>query len=82
MGRAGNIFAPVPKDESKPFIYVPTELPLDGPLCPGLDKVEEEGYLLHVRKLEASERAGGFLAGYSCVRALQEAFCGLYFKSS
>lgn len=81
LGRAGNIFAPVPKDESIPYFYKPLELPVHGPRCPTLEEVEPEGYLFHVRSLDASEKAGGFSAAYPCVRALQEAFCGLYFKS-
>lgn len=37
-------------------------------------------YLAHVREVETPHIGSGYVAGYGCCRALQEAFSGLYFS--
>lgn len=37
-------------------------------------------YLAHVRGVEGPHTGSGYVAGYGCCRALQEAFSGLYFS--
>ncbi|RWS11750.1 ATP-dependent RNA helicase DDX55-like protein [Dinothrombium tinctorium] len=80
VGQGGNIFAPIPTTESQPYHYVEPKFNLLGPNCPKQEELESDGYLLHIRTIDVSEKAGGFIQHYPCTRALQEAFCGLYFK--
>jgi CDK-activating kinase assembly factor MAT1 len=80
-GRASEIFTSstgLPADES--YTYNMEILDLRGPPCPLLDDLESEGYLLHIRATDGAESAGGFASKYPCFRAMQEAFCGLYFS--
>lgn len=83
--RGTSKFIPVAKilkeseEISSVYEYKPEELVINGPLCPKMDELESEGYLLHVRPCDTSEKAGGFISSYPCLRALQEAFCGMYF---
>ena len=37
-------------------------------------------YLDHIRSASGSELGGGFISDIPCKRALQDAFCGLYFS--
>jgi len=80
LGKAGNLFKPIPKDESKPFVYKTRDLHLNGPKLPTIKELINKNYLNNVRAVDESERAGGFEAHYSCSRALLDAFCGLYFQ--
>lgn len=81
VGKASSVFIPDPKvNEGTPFIYVKPNFNLNGPKVPSLSQIESNGYLNHIRTVTASESAGGFLAKYSCLRALQEAFGGLYYE--
>lgn len=54
----------------------------DGPRAPTVDELVTNRYLDHVRAPGPDEKAGGFESTVSCLRALQEAVVGLYFKSS
>ena len=38
-------------------------------------------YLAHVRAVEEAHMGSGYVAGYGCRRALQEAFSGLFFST-
>lgn len=80
LGKAGNLFEPIPKDESKPFVYKTRDLQLNGPKLPTVRELISKGYLNNVRSVDESDRAGGFEPYYSCSRALLDAFCGLYFQ--
>ncbi|XP_015790749.1 CDK-activating kinase assembly factor MAT1 [Tetranychus urticae] len=79
---SSNLFLPVPKiEEQQTFVYEekvwdPDEM--EGPKPPEIEDLEAS-YLDHVRKIELSELAGGFIGIYPCYRAIQEAFCGLYY---
>lgn len=53
---------------------------LNGPKCPGWAELPKVGYLNHVVPSEEPDLAGGFIPSYPCLRALQEAFCELYFS--
>ena len=49
----------------------------------GLDLVTMSllsSYLAHVRAVEEPHIGSGYVAGYGCHRALQEAFSGLFFS--
>ena len=39
-------------------------------------------YLAHVREVEGPHVGSGYVAGYGCHRALQEAFSGLFFTAA
>lgn len=83
IGKGSNVFEPIAKQtEAKPYVYTSPELNLIGPLCPKASSLEAEGYLKHVRGASSVDLAGGFLPMFPCLRAVQESFCGLYFKPS
>ncbi|XP_067012346.2 CDK-activating kinase assembly factor MAT1 [Anabrus simplex] len=75
-------FLPLPKvDEGEPFVYKAPVVEMDGPVPPSWQQLEDAGYLKHVRGETAQDRAGGYRANISCLRALQEALVGLYHVS-
>lgn len=81
VGRGSNVFLPVPKNqEESTYTYVKPKFELNGPSLPAVERLEKDGYLKYVRESDPAERAGGFLATYPCHRALQEAFCGLFYE--
>lgn len=82
LGKASNLFKPIPKDESKPYVYKTKELKLEGPRLPTIRELINGKYLNNVRAADELERAGGFESHYSCSRALLDAFSGLYFKNN
>lgn len=85
VGRGASEFLPVPKpSDSSGEVYKHVELTLDleGPKCPTTEELDSDGYLLHVRPTEDAEKAGGFVSSFPCYRALQEAFCGLYYETN
>ena len=83
IGKGSNVFEPVVKQaEAEPYVYRSPEFNLIGPVCPKTNSLEAQGYLKHVRTASNVDLAGGFLAIYPCLRAVQESFCGLYFKPS
>lgn len=72
-------FLPVPKvEEGEPFMYKKLTMIIDGPEPPNWEKIEMDGYLANVRAETDQERAGGYQSNIACMRALQEAFVGLY----
>ncbi|KAI1301689.1 CDK-activating kinase assembly factor MAT1 [Halotydeus destructor] len=80
IGKGGSVFREVPRIEAQQFNYEEFEIDLEGPSVPPAEELLADGYLLHVRAAETSEKAGGFVPIYPCHRALQDAFCGLYFE--
>ena len=81
LGKSSNLFQPLPKDESKPYVYKPRDLQLNGPKLPTIKELVSKGYLNNVRGVDEQDRAGGFEHYYSCCRALMDAYCGLYFNN-
>lgn len=78
-----NQFLPIKKIEEGPlFVYQHPQFISDGPQPPDWSSLGTGQYLQHVRAETTDERAGGFFSKISCMRALQEAVVGLYFKNS
>lgn len=78
--RAGDMDHPMHADQhDEPFVFTAETMELNGPPVPTPAELEDEGYLVHVRAAERSEKAGGFRNTFPCYRALQEAFCSLFF---
>lgn len=71
-------FLLVPAEEGPLFVFKPLTLQVDGPRLPTEDEVLTKGYNNHVRSVTEQERAGGFRSNIACMRALQDAFSGLY----
>lgn len=72
-------FLPVPKvEEGEPFIYKKMVMVIDGPEPPSWKSIENDGYLVNIRSENEQERAGGYQSNIACMRALQEAFVGLF----
>jgi CDK-activating kinase assembly factor MAT1 len=81
LGKGSNVFEPIPKKiEGVLYEYKSPHFDINGPNCPQLKSLKSSGYLNNVRSASNVELAGGFLPHYPCHRALQEAFCGLYFQ--
>lgn len=79
VGKGSNVFLPLPKKTEYPaYTYVEPLFDLEGPSLPSIEKLQSNGYLNHVRGIDAAEKAAGYLPIYPCYRALQEAFCGLF----
>ncbi|XP_075216954.1 CDK-activating kinase assembly factor [Lycorma delicatula] len=79
FGRAQHTVYPMPKIEDGPlFTYKAPEVVVDGPEPPLWNSIETTGYIVHMRPETIEERAGGYTANIACMRALQEAFVGLY----
>lgn len=77
-----NIFEPVKKQaEGKLYVYSEPSMEWLGPVPPEENQLQELGYLSHIRATTEQEKGGGFDSMISCQRALQDAFCGLYFSS-
>ena len=76
-----NVFAPVPTKESfgELYEYKPSEIEICGPEPPTWEEITNNGYLVNIRAATAQDRAGGYETQIGCQRALQEAFCGLFF---
>lgn len=66
-------------DENQPYVHVPMQVEACGPAFSSLKSIMEDGYLSNVRCSTDAERAGGFQAHVACQRALQDAFCGLFY---
>ncbi|RZC33923.1 CDK-activating kinase assembly factor MAT1 [Asbolus verrucosus] len=71
-------FLPVPIEDGPLFIFKPLSVQTDGPKLPTEDEIVDKGYTNHVRTENEQERAGGFKSNIACMRALQDAFSGLY----
>jgi CDK-activating kinase assembly factor MAT1 len=81
IGKGSNVFVPIAKQsEGQLYRYSSPQLDLNGPECPKLASLQSEGYLKNVKPSSVQDLSGGFLCHYPCHRALQEAFCGLYFQ--
>ncbi|XP_014243363.1 CDK-activating kinase assembly factor MAT1 [Cimex lectularius] len=77
----GQGFLPVKYEEGPLFIYEEPEFISDGPMPPRWQDLNGR-YLKHVREANIDELAGGYTSNISCMRALQEAVVGLYFKNT
>ncbi|XP_015928701.2 CDK-activating kinase assembly factor MAT1 [Parasteatoda tepidariorum] len=74
------VFLPVPKQNNQNmYIYKDFKLDIAGPDIFSPNTLKNEGFTMHVRNASEQEKAGGFLAEFACDRALQDAFCGIYF---
>ncbi|XP_054159822.1 CDK-activating kinase assembly factor MAT1-like [Oppia nitens] len=81
VGKGSNVFDQnVRQPEGKSYVYKSPHFEINGPDCPHLVAIQSNGYLNNVRPASGQDLAGGFLTHFPCHRALQEAFCGLYFK--
>lgn len=79
LGRQRTDFLPVPKiEEGEPFIYKEVPVDLCGPPAPDWNLIVTGGYLKNVKTENEQERAGGYESNIACMRALQEAFAGLF----
>jgi CDK-activating kinase assembly factor MAT1 len=77
MGTA--VFDVVPaSEEGERYCYQPPSQDLLGPGVPDVEELGGYGYLAHVREVEGPHVGSGYVAGYGCRRALQEAFSGLF----
>ncbi|RZF44645.1 hypothetical protein LSTR_LSTR000597 [Laodelphax striatellus] len=63
------------------YTYKEPEIVVDGPEPPVWSEIETGRYIVHMRPETVEERAGGYTANIACMRALQEAFMGLYHVS-
>ncbi|KAI6227964.1 RING-type domain-containing protein [Aphelenchoides besseyi] len=66
------------RQSGKPYFHSPVVLPINGPILPDIDQLEELGYLNHVRRPSAHALAAGFRAELACYRALFEMRCDLF----
>ncbi|XP_017302034.1 CDK-activating kinase assembly factor MAT1 [Diaphorina citri] len=60
------------------YKYEPTIKMIDGPDYPSWDDVRRGNYLKHVRTETVEEKAGGYVCAIATMRALNDAFAGLY----
>lgn len=82
FGRTGQVgFMPVPIDEGPMFVYKSPIILTEGPRPPSNEELESLNYINHVRAETDQEKAGGFKCNIACMRALQDAFAGLYHVS-
>jgi len=72
---------PVVTATATQYVYTPLSVSYQGPTPPSPVSLDTLRYLSHVRPASSQERGGGFLSSIACQRALQDAFCGLYFSS-
>ncbi|GFY63424.1 hypothetical protein TNIN_185401 [Trichonephila inaurata madagascariensis] len=78
--KSQQVFLPVPKEnQNSKFVYVEPKLENSGPQPFSPNTLRNEGFTRHVRSANESEIAAGFLTENACDRALQDAFCGVYF---
>lgn len=76
-------FLPVPRVDDTPlFKYEAPQRQFDGPFPPSWQQVDQHGYLSHIRGASDEEKAGGYSSHIGCLRALEEAMAGLYYKAS
>lgn len=82
-GSGQNDFLPVPKVDDTPlFCYEPPQRLFDGPEPPSWQDVDGQGYLSHIRGASEEEKAGGYIPHIGCLRALQDAMAGLYYRAN
>ena len=76
-------FLPVPRMDDTPlYKYDAPQRLFDGPVPPTWQQVDHDGYLSHIRSATDEEKAGGYSSHVGCLRALEEAMSGLYYKPS
>lgn len=76
-------FLPVPRIDDTPlYQYEAPQRLFDGPDPPTSQQVITEGYLTHIRGASEEERAGGYNSHIGCLRALEDAMAGLYYKAN
>lgn len=81
--KSQQVFLPVPKENNdNMFTYKELKVDLCGPEPFSPNTLVGEGFINHVRNASESEIASGFLTENACDRALQDAFCGIYFFPS
>ena len=79
-GQQGD-FLQVPRVEEGPlYAYEPPTRVINGPIPPTYSQVDTDGYLAFVRRETDAECAGGYRSRTGCLRALEEAFVGLYYS--
>ena len=66
--------------EAKKCVYEPPVVVYDGPSMPNEDELIQGQYYHFVRKSDQSELPGGFDEKIPCLRALQEAMDGLFYR--
>ncbi|XP_014776810.1 CDK-activating kinase assembly factor MAT1 isoform X1 [Octopus bimaculoides] len=80
IGHHQDKYLPIPATESAPlYQYTPLLITMLGPKVPTVQELQLHGYLKNIRSATAMELAGGFHDTVGCKRALEDAFCGLYF---
>lgn len=78
--KSQQVFLPVPKENTQNiFVYKDAKFDLCGPEPFSPNTLRKEGFVNHVRSASETEMASGFLTENACDRALQDAFCGMYF---
>ncbi|XP_044744866.1 CDK-activating kinase assembly factor MAT1 [Coccinella septempunctata] len=73
-----SMFLPIPNDESPLYSHKTISYETKGPSPPNDHDIISKGFLSNVRCEVEQERAGGFQSTISCMRAIQDALCGLY----
>ncbi|XP_070576779.1 CDK-activating kinase assembly factor MAT1-like [Ptychodera flava] len=77
--RVEDTFLPIPVLEETLYRYQAVSVETYGPPPPEKEDLETQGYLRHVRPTSPQGLGGGYSSSFACHRALQEAFCGLFF---
>ncbi|XP_078000953.1 CDK-activating kinase assembly factor MAT1-like [Glandiceps talaboti] len=77
--RRDDTFIPIPKLEETLYTYKPVTIETFGPAAPSREALESRGYLRHVRPASPHAVGGGYSSILACHRALEDAFCGLFF---
>ena len=67
--------------EGKKYVYKPLDFYVEGPDPPSEKDIAAKKFYAHVRTAESRETAAGYTQNMSCLRAIQEAMCGLYFSA-
>ncbi|XP_043930418.1 CDK-activating kinase assembly factor MAT1 [Protopterus annectens] len=73
---------PAAKIEEALYDYCPLQINIYGPPVPAIRTLGRLGYLNHVRAASPQDLAGGYTSSLACHRALQDAFSGLFWKTS
>uniref|UniRef100_A0A8D8YPI9 CDK-activating kinase assembly factor MAT1 n=1 Tax=Cacopsylla melanoneura TaxID=428564 RepID=A0A8D8YPI9_9HEMI len=70
--------APIVQQLGPLYVYEPIVKLLDGPDYPSWDDIACGTYLKHVRAESVEEKAGGYASSIATMRALHDAFAGLF----
>jgi len=71
-----------PQVEGKKYLHTPVDFFVEGPDPPTEDEVAAKKFNAHIRPADAKEKAAGYVENMACLRAVQEAMCGLYFSAA